>query len=732
MPMRIVLLSIACCCLVPCVYVPAASAQDQPDPRSADTPTPLDTVVVTATRGADDVLDVPAAIDRIDAAEIRRAQPRVNLSESLQRVPGVLARDRQNYAQDLQISIRGFGARASFGVRGVRLYTDGIPATMPDGQGQVSHFALDAAERIEVLRGPFSALYGNSSGGVIQLFSASPPAQPEFAAGLVTGSDALLRGTLSWRGPWGDAGGYRVDAAALATDGYREHSRVRRDSAQAALGGGFGSDGEFNLIANALELRADDPQGLTGEELDADRRAASAGALRFDTRKRVQQHQLGAHLEHGFGAGRLSLTAHGGSRETVQFLSVPVAAQGNPRSGGGVIDLDRGYDGLDARWRWDSALLGRPFVLAAGLEYQHSGERRRGYENFVSDAVTGDAVTGDAVTGDLLGVRGALRRDERNDVRNFDQYLQADWDIAARWRIDLGVRRSRVEFRSRDGYITADNPDDSGRLDYAQTTPVVGVLFRATPWLSLYANAGSGFETPTFNELAYRSDGRSGLNSELRPARSNNYEAGLRARRNDTRFGFALFRSRTQDELVVAANQGGRSTFANAALSRRQGAELSWSGVWSPRWHYAFAYTFLDARYQRGFVVCGAAPCAQPDTVVAAGNRIPGLPRHSAWAELRWAPDAAFDLALEARALDRVFADDGNTAAAPGYASFDLSAQQRWRWGAVEFSGFARANNLFDRGIIGSVIVNESNGRYYEPAPGRHWMLGLDARLAFD
>ena len=710
MPLRIIPLSLACC-----YGVQAAQAQDRP--RSADTPTQLDTVVVTATRDADDALNVPASIDRIEADDIRRAQPRTNLSESLQRIPGVLARDRQNFAQDLQISIRGFGARASFGVRGVRLYTDGIPATMPDGQGQVSHFALDAADRIEVLRGPFSALYGNSSGGVIQLFSAPPPARPEFSAGLLTGSDALQRGTLSWRGPWNHAGGYRVDAAGFTTDGYRDHSRARRNSLQAALSGGLGPDGSFNVIANALDLRADDPQGLSRDELDADRRAASPGALRFDTRKRVRQQQLGAHLQHGLGAGRLSLTAHGGTRDTVQFLSVPVAAQASPRSGGGVIDLDRGYGGVDVRWRRAGTLLARPFTLTAGLEYQHSGERRRGYGNFI---------------GEQLGVRGALRRDERNDVRSFDQYLQADWGIAERWRLDFGVRRSRVAFRSRDRYITTGNPDDSGRIRYARTTPVAGVLFRASPWLSVYANAGSGFETPTFNELAYRSDGRSGLNTELRPARSDNLEAGVRARRNGTRFGVALFRSRTRDELVVAANQGGRSTFANAALSRRQGAELSWSGDWSPQWHYAVAYTLLDARYQRAFVVCGAAPCARPDTAVAAGNRIPGLPRHSAWAELRWAPSATFDLALEARALDRVFADDANTAAAPGYASFDLSAQKRWHRGALELTGFARVNNLFDHGIVGSVIVNESNGRYYEPAPGRHWLLGLDATLVFD
>ena len=163
----------------------------------------LSGVVVTATRTGEDLLLVPAAIDVIDASDIQRAQPRINLSESLQRVPGVVARDRQNFAQDLQISIRGFGARSTFGVRGVRLYTDGIPATMPDGQGQVSHFALDAAQRIEVLRGPFSALYGNSSGGVIALYSAEASDHPTFGLEFDAGSHGTSRSSASWQTRWG-------------------------------------------------------------------------------------------------------------------------------------------------------------------------------------------------------------------------------------------------------------------------------------------------------------------------------------------------------------------------------------------------------------------------------------------------------------------------------------------------------------------------------------------------
>ena len=697
--------------LLPCMG--AAQAKD-------GNPAALEAIVVSATREPEDALLIPAAIDVIVARDIRRAQPAIHLSESLQRVPGVVARDRQNYAQDLQISIRGYGARSTFGVRGVRLYTDGIPASMPDGQGQVSHFALESADRIEVLRGPFSALYGNSSGGVISLFTADAPAAAEFGGGFVAGSDGLQRMSLSLRAPWGARrdGSALLDLSEVDTEGYRDHSAAQRRNAQALLKGTFGSDGHYTLLANALNLQADDPQGLTATDLRGDRRAASPGALNFDTRKSVSQEQFGARIERRFSAGHMiSATAWTGNRATAQMLSVPVAVQRNsPLHNGGAIDLDRDYFGVDARWQWSAELLDRPFSLTTGMQVEVADERRRGYENFV---------------GTQLGVIGALRRDEDNHVRGQDFYLQADWVLAERWRVNAGARRSEVRFDSRDRYLTAANPDDSGQVTFSRSSPVAGVLFRATPWLSLYANAGSGFETPTFAELAYRSDGASGLNVGLRPARSENQEIGFRARQDRWSASAAMFHSRTEDELVVVSNQGGRSVFDNAGLTRRRGIELAFAGELSEHWHVATSYTFLDARYRSDFTVCGAPPCAQGDALIAAGRHIPGLARHFAWSELRWTPRADTDLLLQGRYSDRVFVDDRNRSSAPSYTSFDLGAERRFDAAGLQWRAFARLNNVLDRDIIGSVIVNDANGRYFEPAPGRHWVAGLSLTRAF-
>lgn len=711
------------CILAACLIVPlAAHSRDGVDPAVQDTvgPAELAPIVVTATRAPADPLLVPAAVDSIDAREIERAQPRIDLSETLHRIPGVVARDRQNQAQDLQVSIRGFGARSTFGVRGVRLFTDGIPATMPDGQGQVSHFSLQSAERIEVLRGPFSALYGNASGGVIELFTGHAPAIATLEGGLVGGADGLLRSSLSWRAPWGEAGegDALLDLVDLRSDGYRRHSEAHRRNGQALLRGAFGANGRFTLLANLLDLEADDPQGLTAQQMREDPRAASAGALLFDTRKTVRQDQVGARLEQDVASRQqVVVTVHGGRRATTQMLSVPVAVQRNvPLHNGGAIDLDRDYGGVDARWRWDGDLAARPLSLTAGVQYEVADERRLGFENFI---------------GERAGVVGALRRDEANRVSGRDLYLQAEWAPVERWRMHLGARRSTVRFDSRDRFITDINPDDSGTLEYSRTSPVAGVLLRVTPETSVYANAGGGFETPTFAELAYRSDGLGGLNNALRPARSRNLEMGVRARHPSFSYSAAVFQSRTRDELVVVSNQDGRSIYDNASLSRRRGLELAVSGGLAPRWHYSTALTWLDARYLKDFAVCAAPPCDAGDTVIEAGRHIPGLARRVAWGELRFAADANTDVILDGRYVDRVFVDDANSESASPYARFDLAAEHRFDFAGLRWRGFARIENLLDRAHAGSVIVNDGNGRYYEPAPGRTWVLGISVARRF-
>ena len=705
----------ACAALGPGVTV----AQDAAAPNSTPTPTStLAPVVVTATRTERSPFDVAASIDRIDGDDVRDGRARVNFSESLGAVPGLLARDRQNYAQDVQLSVRGFGARSTFGIRGVRLYVDGIPATLPDGQGQISNVELSSVDRIEVLRGPFSALYGNSSGGVVQVFTEEGRGAPRVEFGVSVGSDALHRIGLRATGSSGSFG-YALSASRFTTEGYRDHSAAVRNLGNAKLTLAPDADSKVTLVANRVSLsRAQDPLGLTRAQFEVDPRGVDPSALAFDTRKSFDQSQAGLVYERRLGGGHaVQALVYAGTRDTEQFQSIPVATQANPLNPGGVIVLGRDYAGTDVRWRWATRVADAPFAVVAGLAYDVLREHRRGYTNF---------------EGATLGVEGALRRDERNRVSNVDPYAQLEWTPLPRWTVSAGVRHSRVRFASDDAYVVGTNPDDSGRVSYAATLPVLGVLYALSDDVHPYATVGHGFETPTLNELAYRPSGATGLNLGLQASRSTSAEVGVKTRLaavGDLKA--ALFQTDTEDEIVTQTSLGGRATFQNAGATRRRGLELAWSRAWLGSLRADAAYTLLDARYRSAFFTCAATPCATPTLAVPTGNRLPGVARESLFASLAWRPVDGVRGGIELRALSRVWVNDANSDAAAGYVASAANLGYATTVGAWRFDAFGRVDNVFDRRYAGSVIVNEGNRRYFEPAPGRTWLLSASAAMSF-
>lgn len=689
-----------------------AAAQGEAAPPVAQT------VTITATRLPEAAADVPASVDVVDGRDVRDARAQVTISESLGRVPGLFAKDRQNYAQDVQLSVRGFGARSTFGIRGVRLVVDDIPATLPDGQGQITNVDLNSVQRIEVLRGPFSALYGNSSGGVVSVQTQEGSGRPTLEAGFATGSSGLRRESLKAAGGAG-ALGYVLSASHFSTDGWRDHGAARRDLGNAKLTYPLGERDRLTLIANSVTLpEALDPLGLTRAQFDADPRGVDPSALAFNTRKSTDQTQAGLVWDHRFDDGAsLRWIAYAGHRNTAQYQAIPVATQANPLNPGGVIVLGRDYSGDDLRGSKTFVFAGQSLTLVGGVAYDSLHEHRRGYENFL---------------GSTLGVQGGLRRDERNDVDDLDPYAQLAWHPSARWVIDAGVRRSNVRFRSHDAYVSGINPDDSGSTDYRATLPVLGVMFKPTSWLHVYANAAKGFETPTLNELAYRPSGATGLNLALRPARSRSFEAGAKADLGAAgQLKLAVFDSDTRDEIVTQTNVGGRSTYQNGGRTRRTGVEVAWALDLARTLQLTTALSTLDAHYRDGFATCASTPCAAPTVPVAAGNRMPGTARANAWAEFAWHPVAGWQAGVDLRAASKVMANDTNTDAAAAYVVTGASLKYAATAGHWRFSGFARVDNVFDRRYAGSVIVNEGNRRYFEPAPGRTWLAGGSATCEF-
>ena len=663
----------------------------------------LQPVVISASRAEQRSFDAPAAITSIGRDSIERAGPQVNLSESLNRVPGLTILNRQNYAQDLQLSIRGFGARSAFGIRGVRILVDGIPATTPDGQGQGSSISLTSTERIEVLRGPLAQLYGNSSGGVIQAFTRNAPEHPELLAQYYAGSYGMHRSDLQYAGRVGSYG-LVADYGSFDTHGYRDHSDTQRRQFNGKLTFDPSDATRVNVVYNRFDMPlAQDPLGLTAAQMAANPTQAGNNAMARGTRKVVLQNQLGTSLVHTID-GERSVTArlYYGTRENLQFQT------GLAASTGAWVGLDRDYYGTAVQYNQQVKLGGSLVRWVVGYEFDRSRETRQG----------GIAA---------LGQKKSTTRNEDNTAANSDLFAQATALLSEHLSMVAGLRYSTVYFTSRDHYLI--DGDGSGSVSYRAANPVLGLTYHAADSLNVYANYGRGFETPTLAEVAYSGTGAPAFNTSLDASRSQHYEMGAKWLPDPlSRVDFTLFRIESRNELVVASSSGGNATFKNAPGTRRSGGELAGNTLLTPHVRATLAASWIDATYSRSFT-SGATP-------VAAGNKIPGIPQSFVHAELRWAAlnmnggdknvaGRGTEAAVEWLRSGRLYANDTNSAVADGYSIVNLNVSHGWPIGSGSLTAYARIDNLTDRHYAGSVIVNQAASQFYEPAPGRNWTLGV-------
>lgn len=653
----------------------------------------LPSIVVSASRVTEPELQVPASISVLEVDPLRGGSGGSGFAQSLAPVPGLVAQDRLSYAQDLQISLRGYGARASFGVRGIRILMDGLPYTLPDGQSQTDPIALSVASRIEVLRGPNSVMYGNAAGGVIQVFSTDAPAQPEVGLGIRLGSESTREEFVNAAGASGELD-YVAAFSRFDSDGYRRHSAARRDHLYAKLSYRPDRRSVTSLILNGENQPfAEDPSSLNAEQLAEDPRQAVARVFQFGAGEFHRHRQAGLVHAREFGdSGLLNLTVWSGSRRVVQFL--PFAGD-EPLSSGAVVDLDNTSMGGSLFWSGTGDGTASAMRWSAGMDFQGLHEERKG---FINDE----------------GIKGALARDEDNASSNLGAFTQWRWSID-QWHLDAGIRHSRVAFNVDDHFINANNPDDSGELNYARTTSFAGLSWQASLASSAYLSLGNGFETPTFAELAYRPDGQSGLNLSLKPATSRQVELGYKADLSErSRLRLALYSINSNNEIITASNIDGRSTFRNAGETSRKGLEASLDGDLAKNLEGSLAWTLLDARYS-----------SEPFT----GMRLPGVPRHTFFGSLRWTrSDGKRYASANAMWRGRMVADDANLHAAGGNLRMDLEAGVRRTLGGWHFDGFLRLDNVLDRRSVAAVVVNAGNGRYYQPAADRTILIGINVR----
>ncbi|MDZ4142327.1 MAG: TonB-dependent receptor [Methylotenera sp.] len=687
--------------LIAAIVAPQAYAEDTIN---------LAPVVVTATRTEQNSFDLPVAIDVVEKKDIQDGQLQMTLSESLIRVPGITAQNRTNQSQDPQISSRGFGSRASFGVRGIRVYVDGIPLTMPDGQGQPGIVDLSAIKSIEVMRGPFSALYGNSSGGVIQMFTEDAPKTPEVGATVMFGSDDTKRQVIKAAGAVEDVE-YLLNVSNFETDGYRDHSSSDKQQATAKFKINFSEDTKLTALVNWFEQDAQDPSGLDrARAFNNNTRDSVVPAVLFaDTKVKRSHTQIGFNFEHAINENnKLSLTPYVGSRKNAQVLTTTPLATALINTNARLSEIDREFYGTDVRWDNTGMLANMPYNLSLGLTYGNQKDARLD-TNILTNGIASST----------------LNRDEDNIVDNFDQYIQGKLSILDNVDLHAGARHTKVKLEVKDKF----GANNSGSVEYKKTTPVIGVVWKVTPALNLYANYGRGFETPTFIEAAFNSTAATATpNLSLKPSESRNIELGAKAFiGSNTQANLNLFRITTKDELIVSNSAFGRSVYTNANDTKRTGAELSIDSRFSNNISTYISYSLLNAKFDSDFTNQKPTP-----ETISSGNRIPGTYKTQLYAEIAWryAP-LGFNTAFEARHNSKVYVNDINTETAPSYTIFNLRAGFEQKLTNWRFSEYLRVENMFDKEYIGSVKINDGNNLFFEPAAGRNYLLGLNANYAF-
>ena len=671
----------------------------------------LKEIIVQSGRLEQKQFDAPASVFAIDADTLRSSGPQVNISDVLNRAPGVVALNRNNYAQDVQISIRGFGSRSAFGVRGIRLITDGIPASMPDGQGQTSTVSMTSADRMEVLTGPLAQLYGNASGGVIQTFTREAGDKPEAQVNLYTGSFGMQRTDWQISQRSGNVG-LVADYSTFSIDGYRQQSSAERKQLNSVITVDAKPDTRFKFIVNIFDMpQAKDALGLTAAQLAADPSQAGNNAVVRNTRKTVKQEQVGAVAEHRVDSDlKLQARVYGGTRTNLQYQAT------NAWTG-----LDRSFEGLGLQASGKSSVFNAQQVTwVAGMDADHAQEQRQ----------AGAAAAGEK--------SGALTRNELNEASNRDYFAQANWSVGDRFTLTTGARQSNVTLKSRDDMPSG--VDGSGSVTYKATSPVLGLTWHAQDNLNLYINQGKGFETPTMVEAAYSRDSGNAFvekfNPNLQASRSKHLELGTKwLPSTRTRIDAAWFQIDTTNEIVAALASNGKTAYDNAAQTKRDGFELALRHQHTAHWRTQASATWMNATYQ-----AGSASYSPPN-----GNSLPAIPQRQVFAAVQWSekgfaqmgqkPALGMEAGLDVMHRSSMWANDANTATtadyalAPSYTLLNARVRQRYQVGPARIEAFVGIDNLTNKDTVSSVIINQFSKQYFEPGLPRSWVIGVQSRI---
>ena len=660
-------------------------------------PLALEEIVVTATRIPVSLVSLPLAAGSVGRDEIQSGRQQLGLDEALVSIPGLFFQNRYNFAQDLRIAIRGFGARANFGIRGVRIFSDDIPLTLPDGQGSVDAIDLGSAQQIDVIRGPFSAVYGSASGGVINIRTEDGPQTPFLSGRLNVGSYGYWQ-LQAKAGGQAEKLNWLANISNTELDGYREHSNYQSTLLNSKFRYDFDETLSLTVVMNAVDSpEADDPGGLNATEVTTDRRQAAPRNLLYDAGESLKQQTLGLALHKQIGDKQeFMLRNYYVHRDFGNRLPFDINSNGQ----GGSVDLDRKFAGLGGNYSWQMDLGTHSNQLVVGFDYDAQRDHRKRFAN-------------------NQGQLGELTTNQDEDVTTSALYIQDVLDISASAALTIGGRFDHVKYKVTD----RTGGGGSGKRDFDEFNPMAGINWALRPAMNFYANISSSFDPPATTELA-NPDGPVGFNQNLESQKATNYELGLKGLISGRlRYELALFHIDVRDEIVPFELAGsGQSFFENAGRSRRNGLETALSMELAPGLSGTVTYTWSDFVFDE---FQGA------DGEDYAGNRIPGIPQQLFNFNLAWAHSSGFYAGWDLLYVGKFYADNANQVETDDYLVSNLRFGFRWQREKWSFEPFLGVNNLLDKQYMDNIRLNASFGRYYEPAPERNLYGGVLLRFDF-
>ena len=652
----------------------------QPVFSQHDTMVIADSLVITASRLPHKAILSSPYVTPLFQAKLSQA---TSVNDYLQNVPGLFTMSPDNYAQDSRITSRGFGARSSFGIRGIKIWVDEIPETTPDGQSQLDNLDFNLIEEIEVLRGPNGALYGNVSGAMLKISQADlSQIVNRIQFRLAFGSYGFKQAGFTYNRSK-EKLNYQLSYGYHEADGYRNWSAFKNHVANFRGRYKSGSD-ELTLLLNAVYNPVSQDAGAqTLEEVTQTPQAARRANEDFKAGEQVTQERLGVvykHTSSSYYFQAKSYILHRDFDNALGFQS------------GGKVNIQRICGGIYAEVGNSYSQNKHHWIL--GADFQSQLDRRKNFDN-------------------NFGVTGNTTLDQKETYSDLSFYLLNSFRITDKLNSEVNFRFSSIGSKITDDFYSDGN--QSGEQYNTVLSPTINLSYQLTSMVGSRFQYATGFETPTLAELAINPNGQPGLNRDLVASSSRGFEFLLHIGRTlENYLDLQVFSICGLNEFLPFESKDfpGRFYYKNTGTSRRQGYELSLRKQLSNKWSVVLNHS---KNYMKG-----------TDITI----NLPGIPQHLSQLQLYFYDGKKIQFKFDNTLVGKIYLTSSSPSNISNYVVGGLQASYVFRGKNADCTLTAGLNNLYGVKYYNNLRINAAGGRYYEAAPGRNVWIRINYNLS--